>query len=87
MATQKLKTYRAKRDFKKTAEPDAAGGRHTVRQRLDVVGIALLRLDVARVAFATLERKPLSLLLGVVDLRERVAELDAAGEVLEAFDE
>jgi hypothetical protein len=34
-----------------------------------------------------LQREPLRLLLGVVDLREGVAELDAAGEVLEALDD
>src|SRR5439155_16845480 len=66
------------------AEADAAGGRHAVRERLDVVRVALLRLDVARVPLDLLELEAVRLLDGVVDLRERVSELDAAGEVLEA---
>ena len=69
------------------AEADAAGRRHAVGERLDVVGVALLRLDVAGRALGLLEREPLRLLLRVVDLGERVAELDAAGEVLEALDD
>ena len=58
----------------------------SVRERLDVIGVALLGLDVARPLLG-LHRKPRRLLLGVVQLAEGVAELHAADEVLEALDD
>ena len=68
-------------------EPETAGRRHPVRERLDVVGIALLGLDVAAGALGGLHREALRLLLGVVQLGERVAELHAADVVLEPLDD
>src|SRR5207244_6300482 len=62
------------------SEPEAACRRHPVRERLDVVRVALL---AARDPL--LHGEALGLLLGVVDLAERVAELDPADEVLEAL--
>ena len=61
-------------------EPEPARGGHPVRERLDVVRVAALALDVLR-----LRLEARALLLGVVDLRERVSELHPAGEVLEAL--
>ena len=66
--------------------PEPAGRRHPVRERLDVVGVALLRLDVPACALVGLQREPRRLLLGVVQLAEGVAQLDPAGEELEALD-
>src|SRR5262245_56810096 len=69
------------------AEADAAGRRHAVRQRLDVVRIPGHGEHVARVPFLVLQGEACSLLLRGVDLREGVAELHPGDEVLEALDE
>ena len=63
-------------------EPEPAGRRHPVGERLDVVRVALLAAGVGR-----LLREALRLLVGVVDLGERVPELHAADEELEALDD
>src|SRR5919197_1214859 len=59
-----------------------AGRRHAVAQRLDVVGVAGL---AALLALLLLEAR--RLLVGVVDLGERVPELGAAHEELEPLDD
>ena len=61
-------------------EPQPAGRRHAVGERLHVVRILLLAFDELGLA-----PKALPLLLGVVDLRERVPELHPADEILEAL--
>ena len=67
--------------------PEAAGRRHPVGERLDVVRVALLGGRVAGLPLGLLQREARRLLVGVVDLRVRVAELHAADEVLEALDD
>ena len=64
-------------------EAEAAGRRHAVRERLHVVRVALLGLGVAARALLGLHREPLPLLLGVVQLGERVPELHPADVELE----
>ena len=69
------------------AEPDAAGRGHAVREGLDVVGVALLGFGVSGGEVALLLGEARRLLLGVVDLRERIPELDTPSEILESFDD
>ena len=69
------------------AQAEPAGRRHAVRERLDVVRVALLGLDVPARALVRLHREPRRLLLGVVQLAEGVAELHPADVVLEALDD
>ena len=69
------------------AHPEPARRRHAVGERLDVVRVALLGLDVAAGALVGLHREPRRLLLGVVDLGEGVAELHPADVVLEPLDD
>ena len=59
-------------------ETEAAGRRHPIGERLDVVRVAGLAADEPRLLGETRR-----LGLGVVDLRERVAELHSGDEVLE----
>ena len=64
------------------AEAEAAGRRHPVRERLDVVGVSAHALDVLRLLV-----EAELLLVGVGDLRVGVAELHAGREVLEPLGE
>ena len=68
-------------------DPDPARRRHPVLERLDerlVVGLGLL---VAGAGQRALLLEPPALLVGVVQLGERVGDLQAADERLEALDE
>ena len=58
-----------------------------VRERLDVVGVAGLGLDVAPCSLVGLHREPGGLLRRVVDLGEGVPELHPACVVLEPLDD
>ena len=56
-------------------------------QRLDEIGITLLRFRRAGGALGRLHGEPLRLFLAVVQLAERIRELHAAHDCLEALDE
>ena len=67
--------------------PDATGRRHAVLERPDVIGVKLLRFVVAGVALRALILEPRALIIGIVELAERVGELGAIDEQLEPFGE
>src|SRR3954453_7254401 len=69
------------------ADPDAAGRRHAVLQRLDVGLVVGLRLLVAGLGERPLLLEPRALVVGVVELGERVRELHAGGVGLPALDQ
>src|SRR5438876_9209714 len=64
------------------AHAESAGRRHPVRERLDVVLVELLATHLAH-----LPEEPFSLLLGVVDLGESVAEFDPTDKEFKALDD
>ena len=69
------------------ADPHAAGRRHAVLERADIVGVELMRLLVTRLALAALILEPGPLIVGIVQLAERIGELGAVDEQLEALGE
>ena len=67
-------------------EADAAGRRHALLERAEEVLVVRLRLLVAAGELLGLLRETASLLVGVVELGERVGDLDPADERLPALD-
>ena len=68
-------------------QTEAAGGRHPVLERSDEVLVEGLRLLVAGPAKILLLLEATPLLVGVVQLAERVRDLDSSNEALEALRE
>ena len=68
-------------------DPDAAGRRHPVLERLNEGLVVGLRLVIAGAGQCPLLLEPAALLVGIVELGERVGELDAADVRLEALDQ
>src|SRR5438445_9609425 len=68
------------------AHAQAAGGRHAMFHRRQIVLVEWLGFDVARFTRAYLLHKPLALDAWIVQLGKRVGDFDASGERLEAFD-
>ena len=69
------------------AEPDAAGRRHPLFERLDERLVVGLRLLVAALELGRLLLEAAALLVGVVELAEGVGDLDPADEGLPALDQ
>ena len=70
------------------AHAEAGGGRHAVLERANVVLVVVHRLFVARAPSSrTCSRKRAAWSSGIVELAERVAELAAVDEELEAIDQ
>ena len=69
------------------ADADPAGRRHAVLERVDVVLVERLGLLVARRGVTHLLLEARALVVRIVELGERVGELHAVGEGLEALDQ
>src|SRR5439155_4631436 len=69
------------------SEPEATGRRHAVFQGLHEVLVVRLRLLVARLQQTLLLLEASTLLVGVVQLGERVRDLDAADEPFETLNQ
>ena len=67
------------------ANAAAAGRRHAVFQRTNVVGIKIHGLFVARIFGGDLRMKPSCLVFGVVELGKAVGDLAARDEQFKAF--